>query len=139
LSLDIDFHQRKIVTFNKSKDSYNLSYVFIWMGERRPRRLTIWVGFDIESKSEVENIQFLHTISHIGETILIQFGDISLLSLINPFLPPPRGMRSCQKCASSHVPWASFGSAAADLRSIGPSGPCKGPLKKTDDYGGDMR
>ena len=30
------------------------------MGDFRPRKLTIWVVFDVESESEVQNVQFLH-------------------------------------------------------------------------------
>jgi len=31
-----------------------------WVGEFRPRRLTIWVVFDIESKFQVQTVQCLH-------------------------------------------------------------------------------
>ena len=30
-----------------------------WIGDFRHRKLTIWVVFDIESESEVENVKFL--------------------------------------------------------------------------------
>ena len=31
-----------------------------WMGDVRPRKLTIWVAFEVESESEVKHVQFLH-------------------------------------------------------------------------------
>ena len=31
-----------------------------WMVDVRPRKLTTWVVFDVESESEVQNAEFLH-------------------------------------------------------------------------------
>ena len=41
------------------------------MGDFRPRKLTIWVVFDVESESEVQNAEFLHLDRNLGKTIPI--------------------------------------------------------------------
>ena len=35
-------------------------HILTWKGDFGPRKLTIWVVFDVEFESEVQNVQFLH-------------------------------------------------------------------------------
>ena len=48
--------------------------VLTWMVEFRPRKLTTWVVFDVDSESEVQNAYFLHLDpQNLGKKIPIEF------------------------------------------------------------------